>query len=154
MPQKPLKWRKTESGCFEPTSHTADDGHGYPQFTRNGKKVRIYRHRFEKKNGPVPTGLLVRHTCDNRKCINTDHMLLGTRAENMHDKTARGRTVKGETNGRSKLMEHDARYILRSSLSHKKLAEKFKVSYDAILSIRSGKRWKHLQPKTVMRLAN
>lgn len=140
-----LKWKVTESGCHEPTSHKSDDGHGYPVMVRKGERLRIYRHRFEKRFGPVPAGLVVRHTCDNRKCINTDHMLLGTRADNMHDKTARGRTVKGEKNGRSILIEADAIEILKSKAKTRDLAVEYKVSCDTIAAIRAGRRWGHLQ---------
>lgn len=144
MPVKHLKWRVTKDGCFEPTSHTTHDGKGYPVYIRDGKVRRMYRYRYEQKHGPVQPGLVVRHTCDNRKCINVNHLIVGTRADNMHDKTARGRTVKGEKNGHSKLIEAEVLFILRSTQSNIKLSKKFGVSPDAVSLIRSGKRWKHI----------
>lgn len=149
MKTRPLEWRITETGCHEPTSHKSDDGHGYPQFVRGGKPVRIYRYQFEARYGPVPSGLVIRHTCDNRKCINTDHMLLGTRADNMHDRTARGRTGKGELNGHAKIIEADARYILASNATTNKLAELFRVTPGTIRAIKTGRRWKHLQTSSI-----
>ncbi|UGO47583.1 HNH endonuclease [Morganella phage vB_MmoP_Lilpapawes] len=35
--------------------------------------------------GDIPAGMVVRHTCDNKRCVNPNHLLLGTRKENTHD---------------------------------------------------------------------
>jgi hypothetical protein len=56
-------------------------------------------------NGPISDGLLVRHTCDNRRCINPDHLINGTHADNAADRDVRGRIApqNGENNGNAKL---------------------------------------------------
>src|ERR1044071_8669327 len=77
------------SGCWECNSH-APDSHGYPRFKKN---IKIFRHMYATHKGPIPNGLLVRHTCDNRLCINPDHLLLGTVADNVKDMIERGRHV-------------------------------------------------------------
>jgi hypothetical protein len=41
--------------------------------------------------GPVPDGMDVCHTCDNRRCWNPHHLWLGTRKQNMEDCTRKGR---------------------------------------------------------------
>jgi hypothetical protein len=43
------------------------------------------------KNGPVPDGLFVLHRCDNRLCVNPDHLFLSTQADNVRDMVAKGR---------------------------------------------------------------
>lgn len=51
-------------------------------------------HRFSYRihNGPIPKGLHVRHTCDNRGCVNPKHLAVGTHQDNMDDRTERNRT--------------------------------------------------------------
>lgn len=62
---------------------------GFVRF--KGKKIKAYRFAYERKHGAVPAGLVVRHTCDNRRCVNTEHLLLGTQADNIRDMWLRGR---------------------------------------------------------------
>jgi hypothetical protein len=64
---------------------------------RNQKQYGRYRkagaHRivFAYHNGGLDPNLVVRHTCDNPLCVNPDHLLSGTHADNMRDKVDRGR---------------------------------------------------------------
>ncbi|MFJ4166312.1 HNH endonuclease signature motif containing protein [Microbacterium sp. NPDC089698] len=65
--------------------------HGYGQIQIAGRAIGAHRAAFEASNGPIPDGLVVRHTCDNPPCINPDHLLIGTVADNNRDKAERGR---------------------------------------------------------------
>lgn len=53
--------------------------------------VGAHRLSWALVNGDIPSGLVVRHRCDNPPCCNPAHLELGTDAENEADKARRGR---------------------------------------------------------------
>lgn len=108
---------------------------------------------WEWEKGEIPEGLQILHKCDNRACVNPDHLFLGTQKDNMDDMNAKGRGAsgdavasKGEDNPKAKLTEDDVHEIrrLRPTMSLTKLAAKFKVHVATIKRIMNGKRWGHV----------
>ena len=53
--------------------------------------IGVHRLAWIEVNGPIPEGMLVMHACDNRRCINVEHLLLGTQGDNMRDMAAKRR---------------------------------------------------------------
>ena len=65
-------------------------GAGYGTSANKHKRIRAHRWMYEMHNSPILPGLVVRHMCDNRVCINLDHLELGTQRDNVLDAAARG----------------------------------------------------------------
>lgn len=115
----------------------------YGKIAVNGKQRPAHRVAYELYRGPIPDGMLVCHKCDVRVCVNPDHLFLGTHADNMRDRSAKGRTAIGERS-RSTLSNEDALTIHRSTLRTSTLARKFGVSEGCIFGIRTGVTWTHV----------
>ncbi len=80
----------TERGCLEWLAFR--NAGGYGMFRVGGRTVFAHRVAWEIVNGPIPAGLVIRHfVCDNPRCCNVAHLLLGTHADNTQDMMSKGR---------------------------------------------------------------
>lgn len=64
---------------------------GYGSFFAHGRNRRAHRFSYELYKGEIPEGLLVLHSCDTPRCVNPDHLRVGTDQDNTQDKISRGR---------------------------------------------------------------
>lgn len=133
---------------------------GYGAFWLDGRNRPAHRVAWELTNGPIPSGLFVLHRCDNMPCVRPDHLFLGTQADNMADKTRKGRAAtgerngaltqpetraRGERNGLARLTWDDVRAIRSQAAAgtpRKRIAEQFGVSERHVYTILSGQIWK------------
>lgn len=99
-------------------------------------------------NGPIKDRFRhVCHKCDNRKCVNPEHLFLGSVKENMADCVAKGRINRGEDRPQSKLTEEivkEARRLRQTGMGWLKLAAKYGVAQNAIRSAVMGETWSHV----------
>lgn len=72
------------------------DKSGYGQYSIDSKPVLAHRYSYQVNKGNIPEGLVVRHTCDVRNCVNPDHLILGTQQDNINDMIERERNSKGD----------------------------------------------------------
>lgn len=87
---------------------------GYGSTSINGRSYMLHRAVYAKFNNlklAALTGLVVRHNCDNPRCINPKHLSIGTQQDNINDKVRRNRQAKGEVHGRAVLTAQDVHFI-------------------------------------------
>jgi hypothetical protein len=131
---------RMEAGCLVWTGSILKPG-GYGRLGRAGL---VHRMAWTLEHGPIPAGLDVLHWCDNPPCSLDEHLHLGTDADNMAEKVARGRQARGERGGRARLTNAQALEIRWRSLteSPRLLAEEFGISRSAVYKIRDGRTWR------------
>ncbi len=76
-------------GCFLYQGWCTEKGYGQAGY--RGKQWFLHRLMYTLKVGPIPPGMLVCHTCDERNCWNHEHLFLGTEADNNRDCGNKGR---------------------------------------------------------------
>ncbi len=147
--QQPYEVDKNE--CIEGWGSLNPDGYYLVHDKYPGAKTEsLHRLVYRECIGEIPQGLCVCHKCDNRKCVNPDHMFLGSQAENMFDKKLKNRQSKGERH--SKYTTGSKKVVL-AKLSHtqieeikmvgpfmtqRELAKQYKVSQPSICYILKG----------------
>lgn len=114
--------------------------------TLYGKRIYLmHRYLWMKTNGQIPTGMCVCHSCDNRECINIDHLFLGTHLENIFDCVSKGRNKKGSKHNWAKLNDKTVKEIFHSTAPNRKIANDFKISIGHVRQIKAKVRWNHLR---------
>lgn len=145
-----LKTKPGLNGCLDWIG--AKGGNGYGRIRIKSKLYLPHRIIFEAFYGKNPGNFMVCHKCDNRFCVNPNHLFLGTRSDNMRDCYEKGRLPKnlknsrGEGVGTSKLKNSDILKIksfLEKGLSQSHIAKIFFVHRSQINRIAKGKAWKH-----------
>ena len=134
------------NGCWEWTGALFKGGYGC--VVRNRKTQGAHRVSYKISVGEIPEKMFVCHKCDNRKCINPEHLFLGTYRDNIDDMVKKKRSLIGENNPSSKLTEKQVleirkRYIPRK-MSIRKLAKEYGIVSNAINQIIKRTKWKHI----------
>lgn len=114
-----------------------------------GKRYLAYRISYIIFKGEIERNLYVLHTCDNVRCINPEHLFLGTAQDNSDDMIAKGRSLDqtGSKNHASKLNEKLVRlikYRLHLGDKQNKIARITGVSKATINLIALNKTWMHV----------
>lgn len=114
---------------------------GYGAFRLGDDVIDAHRMSYLLFVGEIPNGLLVCHSCDNRKCVNPDHLFLGTTLDNMRDAKQKGR-LKGIKR---------SPYIRKRKTSDQQLAEMRALSSQGVSYEEIAKRFS-VDPRYVSRV--
>lgn len=145
-----LSWHP--DGCWEWTGALDEDGYGH--LVIEGRGFSSNRAAWTLFKGVVPADLCVCHTCDNPRCVNLDHLWLGTAGENNTDRHIKGRTVAnarplyGEHNGLAKLNPMSVRWIRAArdkGVQLQTIADALGVAKHTVWDVARGKTWQHVQ---------
>lgn len=139
-----------ETNCWEWTRSLKNFGYGNAWWER--KHWIAHRLSWVFYNGEISKDTNVLHKCDNAKCINPEHLFLGSYLDNNIDRKNKGRNANtnGDKNPFSKLKEHQVIDIiqrLENGEKGRRLAELYSVSKGAISKIKKGKNWSYLRNK-------
>ena len=112
---------------------------GYGRIQVDGKSELAHRIAYIIYHENIPDGKFVLHRCDNRLCVNDDHLFIGTHQDNMDDMVSKGRQQKGEDRYNIKLADSQINHIRieysKGNICEKELAEKYNVSVGLISMI-------------------
>lgn len=130
-----------ETGCLEWTRHI--DRRGYGTLKHKQKHRFAHRMMWEYKFGPIPEGMNICHKCDNPKCLNPNHLFVGTTQDNVSDKMVKGRfkPVTGERNGCAKLTADQIEAIRLDPRPQHVIAKDYGISQSNVSLIKQGKTW-------------
>jgi len=84
------------SGCWNWCGYIHPRGYG--RLMVNKQCVQAHRYSYLIHKGIIKNDLFVLHKCDNRKCVNPDHLFLGTAKDNTNDMIKKGRCKSGLMN--------------------------------------------------------
>lgn len=128
------KVRVMESGCHEWQAGKGRGGYG--KFQNNGKTIQAHRFAYSHFVGDIGEHHVL-HKCDNRKCVNTDHLFLGSILENIQDMDKKGR--RGTTCYVTKEQAEEVRKMLDDRYSQQYIADKFSMSQTIVSKIKRNK---------------
>lgn len=140
-------WRCADrsDGCWL-WNRPVDAASRYPRIRFGGRRIKAHRCAWELSFGPVPEGMHVLHRCDVTTCVRPDHLFLGTHADNMADKAAKGRVVapSGEANPLARITGSEAlaiRYAVDAGRSQTDVAREFGLDQTHVSRIVRGQAW-------------
>ena len=128
--------------CLEWPHGTNRNGYGVaaiPSRVSGIRPLTVILHRFiyRAKRGEIPYEKHVCHTCDNRRCVNPDHLFLGTHQDNIRDRTMKGRSDR-------KFCEtavHAIRAMHKLGMSPHRIGQSLGIAASTVMEITEGRTW-------------
>ena len=130
-----------DTGCWNWNGFI--DYNGYGKVTYHRMTMGAHRLSYMLFVGDIEKGFDVCHKCDNRKCVNPDHLFLGTRKDNVHDSMSKGRQARGFSLPQTKLSVDDVKSIVnlaKTGDKYENIAKMFNIhrAYVGMLARQNG----------------
>jgi Autographiviridae endonuclease len=148
--------RKTND-CWEWQGARSD---GYGQICHANRHLYAHRVAWELAYGPIPEGpghhgVCVLHRCDNRPCVRSDHLFLGSPKDNSVDMAQKGRVRAGNTPPKlSANAVQEMRRQFRQGALQRELVERFGVRQAAVSAALTGRTWAWVKPSSASPVMN
>lgn len=141
-PLKPrlIKWKINKNSCWICVSHKPSSTTGYPFVSKRS----ILKLKYEERFGKIPKGKCMLHKCDERRCINPDHVIIGTKGDNCRDRHAKKRDCFGVKSPQHKLDKEKiifAKELRSSGYYYWQIADFFGVSTSTICDALTNRSW-------------
>ena len=139
------------TGCWIWNGCVSRTGYGKIKVAKECFDVHVVSWRLANGGISVPVGLLVMHTCGNRKCINPDHLQVGDTRENMRQAAEAGflGLSRGDDRHNAVLTEEIVRVVrgmyVRRRVGAFRIAAELGLKPSCVQEVLSGRNWKHVQ---------
>lgn len=127
--------KNNETGCWEWNGCITGNGYGHCALLNEKKAHRV---SYKLHYGDILDKMVIMHKCDNRICVNPEHLQQGTHKENMADMKEKGRAARIS---KPRLTEQQVKDIYLSKSSIRALTLQYKLNIRTIERIRSGRIW-------------
>lgn len=136
----------TDTACIE---HDGKSIKGYKKQRYKGGETSAHRIVCAERHDldVFDQSWVARHTCHNPRCVNPDHLIPGTHADNVADRVAANRSARGEAHGRSSMSELMIRSIkcaCGAGVSVRRVAAAAGCSASTVQRIKKGEVWGHI----------
>lgn len=122
--------------CILHTGVPTENGYGRTHGERAHRYAYRKAHGLSKKD---IEGVVVRHKCDVRLCVNPEHLETGTQLDNIQDMVDRNRQRPGKPRSLSDEQVREIRVALAGKHSQRSLARRYKTLQSTIRAIKLGK---------------
>jgi hypothetical protein len=123
-----------ESGCWLWLGSIATTGYGKSHY--RGREISAHRLSYLLFVGEIPAGLHILHSCDERSCVNPQHLRAGTNADNVEDALKRFRV--------GKLAKHQIQSIKQDPRSTRAIGAEYGISSTQVSAIKRGLVWQNV----------
>lgn len=145
----------SQDGCWHWTGAVRGKS-GYGAFKYRGKVQSTHRVAYMIFVEEIPDSLHVCHQCDNRLCVNPDHLFLGTHSDNMKDAYKKGRVsppmgiqfTKGNIPSNATITEKEAKQVKKAIIDGKRLVDISRdlgIKYMTVVDVKRGKSFRNVE---------